>query len=70
MIIVPFESLVLINGEFDVEVANQINDLVGADVSNNIGSYSNKYDATDITISTLLANAHKDFYFVDNFLVM
>jgi opacity protein-like surface antigen len=42
----------------EVEVANQINDLVGND----------NYEGLDITVPTLLVNGYKDFYIFDNFL--
>jgi len=59
----------------EVEAANQINDLVGADSAavaiNSQGVVTNrynvKYEGIDVTVSTLLANAYKDFYIVDKF---
>ena len=42
----------------EVEVANQINDLVG----------NGKYEELDIMVSTFLANAYKDFYIFDKFM--
>jgi opacity protein-like surface antigen len=63
---------------FEVEVANQINDLASMDPSLLVDtltedgtwvkkSYSGKYEGIDVTVSTLLANAYKDFYIVDKF---
>ena len=67
---------------FEVEVANQINDLVGADpaavrmstplfgvggIIKKTQSLSGKYEGVDVTVTTLLANAYKDFYIVDKF---
>jgi opacity protein-like surface antigen len=62
----------------EVEVANQINDLasmdplrwldtVSADGTIVVETYSGKYEGIDVTVSTLLANAYKDFYIVDRF---
>jgi opacity protein-like surface antigen len=63
---------------FEVEVANQVNDLVGrSDTSmccwingvktNPFMRYDSKYEGIDGTVTTLLANAYKDFYIVDKF---
>ena len=66
----------------EVEVSNQINDLVGADpaavrmstplfgvggIIKKTQSLSGKYEGVDVTVTTLLANAYKDFYIVDKF---
>jgi opacity protein-like surface antigen len=51
----------------EVEVANQINDLVGASRISPTNSTHSKFEEVDITVSTLLANAYKDFYIVDKF---
>jgi opacity protein-like surface antigen len=62
----------------EVEVANQVNDLVGINPirwccwtggvkSNPFTRSGSKYEGIDVTVTTLLANAYKDFYIVDKF---
>jgi len=64
---------------FEVEAANQINDLVGRSpttwccwingvTTNPFIRSSAKYEGIHVAVSTLLANAYKDFYIVDKFL--
>jgi opacity protein-like surface antigen len=63
---------------FEVEVANQVNDLVGRNPTrmccwingvktNPFIRYGTKYEGIDVKVTTLLANAYKDFYIVDKF---